>query len=243
MLPNEHIDWLDDNVHWFENLPLTSLGHDVPNCPGWTVERVVTHLAFGMGMAYPYALRTPADATDDQPWADVPWPRTLPTGKRAIQAFAEHMDACVELFRSTDPDMPCWTYDDTGRAAFWFRRAAIETALHRIDVAEALGLRAVIINQQRVLDGIEDAVEFAIPLAAKLDGDVPDGAVSIRVGQPGDERVLTLGDGGPVAEISGESDVVFAALWGRHRDLVQITGERAVAERWMSLVESGFAGR
>lgn len=240
MLPGEHIDWFDDNVHWFENLPLTSLGHDVPNCPGWTVERVINHLAFGLGLAYPYALRTPAGAPDEQPWADVPWPPKLPTGKQAIQAFAKHMDACVDLFRSTDPDTPCWTYDDTGRAGFWFRRAAIETALHRMDVAEALGLRAVIVNRQRVVDAIEDAVEFALPLAARLSGDVPKGALLVRLD---DEYILTVGEGPPVAEIAGGGDALLAALWGRHRDLVQISGDAEVAQAWMGIVASAFSGR
>lgn len=240
MTPDEHIDWFDDNVHWFENLPLTSLGNEVPNCPGWSVEQVIVHLALGLGLSYPYALRAPEDSTPEQAWADVPHPKIKPTGKQAINRFAKEMDACVALFRDTDPDKPCWTYDDSSRARFWFRRAAIETALHRIDVAEALGLRAIIIKPARLADAIEDAVEFALPLAAELSGQTP-AAMTIRVS--GSDQVLTVGEGSPEAEITADGDTMLAALWGRHVEQVEIEGDRSVADAWLGLVESSFGGR
>jgi uncharacterized protein (TIGR03083 family) len=239
--PADHIDWFDDNVHWFENLPLTSLGVDVPNCPGWTVERVITHLAFGLGLAYPHAVRAPETADDDTVWNQVSWPASEPSGMAAIRAFAEHMDACVELFRATDPDRRCWTYDDSNRARFWFRRAAIETALHRLDVAEALGLRATIGNQKRLVDALDDAVRFALPLAIELTGEEPGGAVTIR--PDGLDVSMTAGDGPAVAIISGDPTDLLAALWGRHIDQVTIDGEAAVARRWLGLVSAAFAGR
>lgn len=241
MTPSEHIDWFDENVHWFENLPLSSLGNEVPNCPGWNVEKVITHLTFGLGLAYPYAIATPADADADQPWAKVPWPPILPTGKQAIRAFAEHMEACAELFRATDPEKSCWTYDDTDHARFWFRRAAIESTLHRIDVAEALGLSKTMIRHDRVVDAIEDAIQFALPLAARMTGAAPAGGLTIRVDGHGDN--LLLGNGTPQAEVSGDGGALFQALWGRMSDDVHISGDEQTAQRWMTLVASAFGGR
>ncbi|MGH1490943.1 MAG: maleylpyruvate isomerase family mycothiol-dependent enzyme [Acidimicrobiales bacterium] len=241
MIPSEHINWFDENVHWFENLPLSSLGNDVPNCPGWTVEKVITHLTFGLGLAYPYAIATPADADDDQPWAKVPWPLTLPTGKQAIRAFAEHMEACADLFRATDPEKSCWTYDNTDHARFWFRRAAIETTLHRMDVAEALGLQKTTISDDRAIDAIEDAIDFALPLAARMTGGPPQASLAIRIDGHSDE--LVLGEAAPTAWIAGDGAAVLLALWGRNHDGVEISGERQVAKQWMTVVGAAFDGR
>ena len=49
-----------------------------------------------------------------------------------------------------------------GIEAFWFRRAAVETTLHRLDVVEALGIDDPTIATERLDDAIEETTEFAL---------------------------------------------------------------------------------
>jgi hypothetical protein len=50
--PAQHIEWLVENTEWFASLDEKCLGVTVPACPGWTIENVLTHLAFGLGLAH-----------------------------------------------------------------------------------------------------------------------------------------------------------------------------------------------
>jgi uncharacterized protein (TIGR03083 family) len=238
--PHEHLQWLDDNVSWFEAIPKESFNVDVANCPGWDVEDVLTHLAYGLGLGYPYALSASPDADAALVWSDVPWPEQLPSGAAAMEAFSTHLRRCLTTFRSTDPDLPCWTYEGPGHARFWFRRAAIETTLHRMDVADALALAPTPLPLDRVEDAVAETIDFALPLAATIVGTQ---APSVKINVEGLDRPLILGGGDVRSELSGRGDDVLAALWGRHRDRVEIHGDPEVAQVWMSLITEAFAGR
>jgi len=132
MSPSQHLEWFQDNSTWFCDLSPGALEVTVPACPEWTVENVVSHLAFGLGLGYPYALRAGPDCPDDQAFADVPWPTEIPVGVGALDAFRVEIGRCIDTFHATSPSQPCSTYAGPGVAAFWFRRAAIETTLHRM---------------------------------------------------------------------------------------------------------------
>ncbi len=238
MAPNDHLNWLDDNIGWFAKLPVEALAVTVPACPGWNVEHVVNHLAIGLGLSYPHGARTPPDQSEM--FDSVPWPDTWPQGEAALHYFAAEMGRCLETFRSLDPELPCRTYFGPGTASLWFRRAAIETTLHRMDVADALGLAGPGLNHAQVGDAIAEAVELVLPFAAGMVG-VPPGVLRISVDQL-DDRWL-VGDEPPKAEIDGPGPAVLAALWGRTGPDVEISGNRATADRWLGLVETAFAGR
>lgn len=240
MTSAEHLDWLQDNSTWFSDLSSDLLGIDVPACPGWNVERVVTHLAFGLGLGYPYALRADPDCPDEKAFADVPWPTKVPVGAGALDAFRVEVGRCIDTFRTTDPTAPCYTFQGPGVAAFWFRRAAIETTLHRMDVVEALGQVDRPMPPERTLDAIAEAVEFALPLAARrTQSELP--AVLLKPIDAHDE--LLLGAGEPVATISGLGTNVLSALWGRSDEHLEVDGNLDVAVAWMTVVEKAFAGR
>jgi uncharacterized protein (TIGR03083 family) len=232
----EHLDWLDENVEWLSSIPETSLSVGVPACPGWTVDGVLTHLAYGLGRAYPHALATPADAADDTPFAAIEWPSRRPIGSSARRAFVAEFDHCRAVFRSTEAATPCWTYAGPGTAGFWFRRAAIETTLHAMDVADALGSTGVDLDDDRAFDAVAEAVEFALPFAADTIGRrIP----AIRVEYLGRPPTLLVGDGPPHARIAGSGSAMLAALWGRPSESVR--GQRRPSGR-DGLARSGRGG-
>ena len=239
MAPTEHLAWFDDNITWFCAVAEDSLGRPVPNCPGWTVEDVLNHLTFGLGVGYPIGLQAPPDATEAEVWRNLRRPPELPTGRATIEAFTEHMTACLDAFRAVDPDRACWTYAGPGRAGFWFRRAAIETTLHRFDVAGGLGI-ADALADDRLVDAIDETVGFALPFAAKICG-ATNPATTVLIDESAE--VWTIGSGDPVAAISGPGVVVLDALWGRDVDKVWVSGDKTTANAWLSTVSTAFAGR
>ncbi len=240
MAPSQHLDWFEDNISWFENLSLGELDRSVPNCPGWRVQDVLNHLSFGLGLAYPAALLCPPDTPDVEVFADVEWPTEHPDGSAAVTTFGENMRACLAVFRDADPYMSCWTYGGPGVAGFWFRRAAIETALHRMDVEDIIPESGSAMPEERVVDALIESVEFALPFAAQISG-APDGHLTVR--SPELVSDLELGRGSRRATVHGAGTEVLRALWGRSSRQVTITGDQALAADWLARVELAFANR
>ncbi|UNO38905.1 maleylpyruvate isomerase family mycothiol-dependent enzyme [Streptomyces sp. MST-110588] len=123
----------------------------VPSCPEWRVRDLVLH----MGQVHRWAADLVARARTEPvrfsaaapELADedlVPW---LQDGHRAL----------VETLRSAAPDMTCWTFmPATSPLAFWARRQAHETAVHRVDAEGALGVPATPPRPGFAVDGIEE---------------------------------------------------------------------------------------
>ncbi len=111
-------------------------GAPVPTCPDWAVRDLVRHL----GGVHRWA--TGFVRGGDQPnGGDLEelvggWPldQELPAW------FAMgHRDLVVAL-RSAPPDLQTWTFlDAPSPLAFWARRQAHETAIHRVDAESAIG--------------------------------------------------------------------------------------------------------
>jgi len=240
MSPREHLEWFEDNIGWFCALSPSDLARQVPSCPGWTVEHVVNHLAFGLGAAYPVAITKPADTPSDRVFAGVERPEKLPSGGAALTAFARTMADCLGGFRAADPSETCWTYAGAGTAAFWFRRAAIETSLHRMDVAEALGLPIEHLADNQAADAIHETLDVVLPLAATMTA-APLGQLVVH--SPCLVGELHLGEGEPQVALGGAAHDVLNALWGRHRERVDVSGRRKNVSSWLALIETAFAGR
>lgn len=241
MAPREHLNWFRDNVSWFEDLSVDDLDVAVPNCPGWTVADVLNHLSRGVGLSYPVALTTPPNTPTNEVFADVEWPSENPTGAAVLSIFSTQMHQCAMIFEASNPEAPCWTYAGRGKGKFWIRRAAIETALHRVDVAEALCTTPPpVLEKERAYDAIEETLEFALPLALELT-DEPKGRLIVLSHDLDIEA--EFGEGSRHATIEGEGHDILAALWGRNRDRVNVSGHQDVATAWLSRIELAFAGR
>jgi uncharacterized protein (TIGR03083 family) len=240
MAPSEHIIWFEDNVSWYHGLDPKQLKLDVASCPGWTVEDVINHLSFGLGLGYPAAMAQPPETDPELVFSEVAWPTNHLSGRAALDAFKDNMGECARRFRAAEPNQSCWTYGTAGKAAFWFRRAAIETTLHRMDVSEALGMDPRHLDDDRAADAIAETLAFALPLAASMTR-VPDGQIVVESRCL--EVPVSAGTGDRKATVGGEPNEVVSALWGRHRDRVNVTGDSEVAQQWFALIETAFAGR
>jgi uncharacterized protein (TIGR03083 family) len=228
---------LESDSSVFHSLAVTSLAHsrDLPVtcCEGWTASTLVQHLGaiHSLVAEWVTAGRRP-DRWDSEPDGD-------PLGWLS-RCSARLLDAVGTV----DPETPTSTwnpYDQT--VGFWVRRMAHETAVHRVDLQQSLGLDWQV-SSSVAADGIDEV------LTLWLSGRMPAGlvgsgrAVRLTGYGPEDEALLDTvvrpyndlvhfgpyEQGTPVdAEVSGPADAVWAWCWGRADDAhpVEVVGDAA----------------
>jgi uncharacterized protein (TIGR03083 family) len=206
----------------------------VPSCPGWMVADLAAHL----GETHLWAEH--AVRVGDP---DAPEPSPPRHDRIALRAwYAESAEALLATLRANDPDTACWTFGPRPRTArFWFRRQAHEAAMHRWDLAAAVG-RDVGYPSSLAADGVDEVVTMFFPRQVRLQRMAPL-QKSLAVRAEGLGRRVLAGDGtgaggGPAdAEVSGSAEVLVLLLWGRlalDDPRIQLTGDRAAAAAVLS---------
>jgi uncharacterized protein (TIGR03083 family) len=212
---------------------------EVPTCPGWRVRDLVLHTGNVHRWAggYVTGARTEPHPIDEESVADGALAEWFRAGHRRLTG-------CL---READDDMECWSFL-TGSAssrAFWARRQAHETSIHRVDAELAAGAELSPVTAEFAADGIDELltgfhtrrgsrVRCERPLTLRVTAsDVPGGAWTVRMSElpPAVER-------GPAGQadcgLSGPAAALYLALWNRlpYSDGVLIEGDASVATLW-----------
>ncbi|HYJ68497.1 MAG TPA: maleylpyruvate isomerase family mycothiol-dependent enzyme [Nocardioidaceae bacterium] len=207
------------------------LDADVPSCDGWTVADVIDHTAH----VYLHKVAWLRDGRRPDPW---PPPELADREPAAL--FDEATTAVLEAFESRDPDEVVGTlWEPEQTIGFWYRRMALEVAVHRYDAELAHGAPTPI-DDELATDGIDEAlrVMLAGPWDESETEEPLDARIRVTAGGrswtvTADLRLVTVaeGDTDPVAiEIAGRSEDVFLWLWGRRDgEVLAITGDQDVA--------------
>jgi uncharacterized protein (TIGR03083 family) len=110
----------------------------VPTCPGWQVRDLVRHLG--------HVHRRVAGMIVDRVVAPPPAPseeemlRGGPPDTGLLDWFSEGCAALAATLRAAPADLAMWTFlEAPSPLAFWARRQAHETAIHRVDAESAAG--------------------------------------------------------------------------------------------------------
>ncbi|WP_020674123.1 maleylpyruvate isomerase family mycothiol-dependent enzyme [Amycolatopsis nigrescens] len=216
----------------------------VATCPGWLMRDLVIHLgsvhrwatAFvAEGGQQPVGLPEAPELSDD---ALVPW-------------FREGHGRLVETLSSAPPDLACWTFlPASSPVAFWTRRQAHETAVHRVDAEIARGGQLSSLRPAFAADGIDELLAGFYPGAASVlrvespktlrfrATDVPEATWTLHLsdGQPRAERTEA---GAADCVYEGTAADLYLVLWNRlPLDAVTITGDIAVAHLLRDLTSS-----
>lgn len=203
----------------------------VPTCPGWTVADLLDHTA------HVYLHKVAWLRAGSRP---DPWPPPDLEGREPAGLFDEATAAVLAELESRDPNEPAETFWEPEQSVgFWYRRMALEAAVHRYDGELAHDVPTAI-DGPLATDGIDEAlrVMLAGPWWTEFDTAEPlDARIRVTAGGrswtvTADLRSITVveGDTGPVAtEIAGQPDDVFLWLWGRgDSDPLAITGDQEV---------------
>ena len=107
----------------------------VPSCPGWAVRDLLRHTGYVHRWATGFVaegLTRPGGASEEEILSQGPADAQLPGW------FCEGHAALVRALVAAPPDLECWTFlAAPSPLAFWARRQAHETAVHREDAEQA----------------------------------------------------------------------------------------------------------
>jgi uncharacterized protein (TIGR03083 family) len=126
----------DESARIVQALRTGPLDARVPGCPDWSLGALGLHVVGVQRWgAATVAMGAPPQSSEPQPPLD-----------QVADALAASSAALLEALAAVDPDAPCWNFTSADQTArFWFRRQALEVAMHRWDadsaiVAEPAGL-------------------------------------------------------------------------------------------------------
>ncbi|MFJ8145852.1 maleylpyruvate isomerase family mycothiol-dependent enzyme [Streptomyces sp. NPDC096048] len=208
----------------------------VPTCPGWQVRDLLRHT----GMVHRWA----ADIVAGGHTSPIP-DGGLPDldGSALLTWFREGHGQLVDTLADASPDVHCWHFMPApSPLAFWARRQAHETTVHRIDAESARGGVPTGIGADFAVDGIDEllcafharpksAVRTEEPRTLRVRAtDVPGAVWTVRLSTrpPETER----GDAGDTdCELTGPAARLYPALWNR-LPFPEVTGDASLAALW-----------
>jgi uncharacterized protein (TIGR03083 family) len=202
------------------------LDRPVPVCPPWDVRDVVAHLATV------YDNKVMAMRLGRRP-EEREWVTDAPFGKDTVEWFEDEQAKLLAELTAHQPSEHAWTWwpqDQT--VGFWYRRMALETVVHRVDVEDQFGTRSAI-DADLAVDGIDEVLTIMLAGEEGAAAEIPGTATVVlsvnTAGSPTADDAATwtvkLEDSGttitagraasPDAVLSGEAATMFLYLWGR----------------------------
>lgn len=231
---SEHIDALEREGRLLaDTAAAAGLDAAVPPCPGWTVRDLVTHLGgvhrWAAGIVRDRLAEDPAPSEDEL---------DKPGAQDAVEWFREGHAALVRTLRDADPGLRCYTFlPAPSPLAFWARRQAHETAIHRVDAEAAAGTAVTPATDDFARDGVEELLR-GFAARSRRRSEVPR-TLALRPAH-GEGWLVTLSDqglrtttdnGSADCTISGDASDLYYWLWNRPAT-VEVTGEQSFADYW-----------
>jgi uncharacterized protein (TIGR03083 family) len=223
-------------------LAATDPGAVVPSCPDWTAADLESHVAH----VYRHKVATMQDGDWPKPWPPEGGVGTLSDAYAALR---------TELDGRKPSDAAVTFFDSDQTVAFWIRRMAQETAIHRVDAELAAGGTITPIEDDLAVDGIDELLHVFIEFAsaswpedfAEVLPDADRRPVAISAGGrtwtvTAAPELILIDDSAAdaaAATVSGEPSAVYRWLWNRGGD-VSIDGDEALALQLHQLMEPGM---
>lgn len=212
----------------------------VPTCPDWQVRELLLHT----GAVHRWATSFVAEAHDSfRPFGEPP----RLDGEPLLDWFREGHGRLVDTLSAAPPDVECWHFlPAASPLAFWARRQAHETAVHRADAEAArgrdLGDLARETDAGFAADGIDELlrgfharaksrVRTPEPRVLRVRAtDTADAMWTVRLsGEP--PVTVRGGDGEADCELSGPAGALYLSLWNR-LPLPAVSGDASLAALW-----------
>ncbi|OPF76985.1 hypothetical protein VT50_0222635 [Streptomyces antioxidans] len=209
----------------------------VPTCPDWRVRDLLSHL----GRVHGWAARFVAEGLTKpvRPPAE-----GAPADAELVAWYREVHGRLVDVLTHADPEVKCFTFlPADSPLAFWARRQAHETAIHRIDAESARGGDFSPFTPEFAADGVDELlagfhsrdrsqVRTDTPRTLRVRATDQAAAWTIRLSQDA-LRVERHGEGAADCELSGPAHDLYLALWNRLPISALTTeGDEKLAELW-----------
>ena len=216
----------------------------VPTCPEWCLRDLVHHIgnvhrwaAWNVSHPSPRPMADEHEATVFGTWPD--------DDARLVDWFSEGHAALVETLRAAPPDVAAWSFlPAPSPLAFWARRQAHETAIHRADAESATGPISPV-RADFAADGLD---ELLLCFAAR-NRSLPvetERTLALQSSDGGGDWLARLGPGGIVTTrergaaectVRGPASDLYLLLWNRReRDGLEVVGDAAPLDLWRETV-------
>ncbi|MDQ1012372.1 uncharacterized protein (TIGR03083 family) [Streptomyces sp. V4I23] len=209
----------------------------VPTCPGWRMRDLLRHT----GTVHRWATSFVTEGhTAYRPEAGEP---DL-DGDALLAWFREGHGLLVAALSEAPADLACWSFlPAPSPLAFWARRQAHETAVHRADAESASDGKPGPVAAEFAVDGIDELlaafharrksrVRTATPKVLRVATTDTGDVWTVRLSQE-PARTERGGEGPCDCELSGSAERLYLTLWNRlPLDAVSVTGDAALARLW-----------
>ncbi|ROO51385.1 uncharacterized protein (TIGR03083 family) [Micromonospora sp. Llam0] len=214
----------------------------VPSCPDWTVVDLVHHL----GAVYAWVREHVVRGVVDPPTVRSEM-TGRPGGDEALVWWQQEFDALVNLLDGIDPELPAWNWaPQAKKAAFWPRRIAHETAVHRWDAQTAIaGVEPV--EAKLAADGISEVLDSWLPAGRRRSHQPAYGVAHLVATDAEQEWYVRLrGEGMALLDTdtildsddhhtrtlaTGTASDLLLGLWGRVQfDVLDVSGDATLLD-------------
>ncbi|SFW73850.1 maleylpyruvate isomerase family mycothiol-dependent enzyme [Amycolatopsis australiensis] len=194
----------------------------VPDCAGWTLADLGTHL--GNVHRWAATVVTTGEVQPQNFAADA--------GADLASWYSEGAELLLDALGNAVPGDPCWHFGGTAKTkAFWFRRQVHETAVHLADSGSGHVLDPAV-----AADGVDEVLSALLPRVTRWHA-VPrlPGPVSLRATDTGDVWTVhpgeppALGPAAGGATVEAPARALLLRLWKRTGPDVRTEGAAAAA--------------
>jgi uncharacterized protein (TIGR03083 family) len=230
----------------------SGLDAPIPPCPSWQVKDLLRHTGYIHRWAARHITECPDTVLDGPEEADIL--RGGAADPDLLAWFRAGHAALVETLTTADPGLVCATLMDAPSSlAFWARRQAHETAIHRADAESASGTRPDY-EPDFAADGIDELIMGFGQRRKYRPSAGHDGSMQVRAADTGhawrvgteDGRIQARrepGDQDPARSVActvtGPASGLYLFLWNRSDAAqagVTISGDPGFLESWQSSV-------
>ncbi|MEU9364262.1 maleylpyruvate isomerase family mycothiol-dependent enzyme [Streptomyces avermitilis] len=207
----------------------------VVTCPGWQVRDLVRHT----GMVHRWAAAFVAEGhTSYHPDGGLP----ELDGAELLAWFREGHRRLVDTLSTAPPDMRCWSFlPAPSPLAFWARRQAHETTVHRVDAESALAGTPTPVATDLAVDGIDELLcGFHARGRSKVRTDKPR-VLRVRASDTAAVWTVRISPQAPSAtrdasgdadcEVTGPAARLYLSLWNR-LPFPSVSGDASLAALW-----------
>lgn len=243
-----YVDALAADAEALARLRPLDLGAAVPACPDWTVADLLGHLG-GVHRWATALVTAPPDVRVRRRDLDPP-----PGGEAVVAWCAEAVAGSLDALRTADLDGEAMTWAGPQPRRWWLRRLVHETAVHRVDLAQAIGERVPTLPGDLAVDAVDEWLDVFLPVRltgddlGSLEGTVhlhhTDGPAADAPATTG-EWLLTMTAGSLAIERThakgdvaarGPATAIALVLWHRAPlDELEVFGDRDLLERLLDL--------
>lgn len=209
----------------------------VPPCPGWKVRDLLVHTGAVHRWAADYVLGGGTERTERD--------ETAPADAELVDWYRGLHGRLVDALSAAPADTTCWSFlPAPSPLAFWARRQAHETTVHRIDAESALGSVRSAVDGAFAADGIDELLTGFHARARSRVRTAAPRTLLVRSLDTGHDWLVRLSSEPPVTErsaghakadctLSGEAADLYLALWNRGRYAsLAVEGDRSLVELW-----------